>query len=680
MIGRYVQTHYLPIGVAVIFIVLLFRNTGLYPVVLSDEYRYSTFSRLLPLADSDAPGYIHLAIYRVTNICGDGFLEGARLLNALFFVATTPFIYLIARRVCTRGVASAVALLAILGPINTYTAYYMAESLYFFGFWLFTWYLLQLDDSDTSKAWCLAGVLLGLLALVKPHAILFLPAIAAYVLYVGRKRDGKWVLAAFRNACALVAFAFLTKFSLSYLFAGKAGLTLFGSMYMSMASSAASQLQHYLDLLALSMNSLRGHALGICLLFGVPIAVAVCASCGSVFSKAETGTDRRLSFYAIAVLANLILVACLFTASIVNVGPYETDARVHMRYYNFAFPLLLVIAGSQLCSPSIASARKWRALVALPIGSAIVYAAYTQLTPYTPAFVDSPELRGFTAQPTVFYFLSALSFLALALWVYSARAGAGMFLFVFLPLAVVFSNFYVHRDLESYSVPSVFDRAGICTRLYLPKEELAKVVVVGSDASGLYRAMFHLDNPQATFYLIPKGSECDCSKLPADKEWALLVGDHSLPEGGLFKLPMNGFTLTRIRVTDTIDFNCSTWPGVIASAQGLGSAEPWGTWSSGDAVTVKWMAALPKKFAVHLVANAFGPNVGKEFVAHVGDQAVRFTLGALPETRVLEFGNPKECRTITIDVPSPASPKELGLSVDDRRLGIGLVKLRIVPL
>jgi phosphoglycerol transferase len=162
---------------------------------------------------------------------------------------------------------------------------------------------------------------------------------------------------------------------------------------------------------------------------------------------------------------------------------------------------------------------------------------------------------------------------------------------------------------------------------------------------------------------------------------SLVVGDHSLPENSSFQLPMNGFTLARVAGKDnTVDFKKSAWPGVLSSAYGLAVPEVWGTWSLSDVVTLEFSKPLPEKFAVHLVASAFGPNVGKEFVAHVGDSGARFTLSASPEERVLEFSNPKVSKIIKIDVPSPCSPKELGLSADGRSLGIALRELRIEPL
>lgn len=129
-----------------------------------------------------------------------------------------------------------------------------------------------------------------------------------------------------------------------------------------------------------------------------------------------------------------------------------------------------------------------------------------------------------------------------------------------------------------------------------------------------------------------------------------------------------------------MDFKKSAWLGIISKTGGLSSAEAWGTWSLSKFVTLEFSIPLPEKFTVHLVAHAYGPNVGKEFMAHVGDNAIEFKLGALPEERLLKFSNPKGSRTIIIDIPSPVSPKELGLGGDDRSLGIALTELRIVPL
>ena len=124
--------------------------------------------------------------------------------------------------------------------------------------------------------------------------------------------------------------------------------------------------------------------------------------------------------------------------------------------------------------------------------------------------------------------------------------------------------------------PNVFDKAGIITRRYLSKEEISKLVVVGSDPGNLARSLFHLDNPQASSKAIPAGAGYDLAKLPAGREWALVIGDHSLAEDAAFQLRMSGFTLARATGTFSVDFTRSEWPGLISRARGLSDAEGWG--------------------------------------------------------------------------------------------------------
>ena len=69
---------------AAIPILLILRNTGMYPVIFADEYVWSRDSRLVALSFVSVPAYLFLSIYRTTNLCGNGFLECARFLNLLF--------------------------------------------------------------------------------------------------------------------------------------------------------------------------------------------------------------------------------------------------------------------------------------------------------------------------------------------------------------------------------------------------------------------------------------------------------------------------------------------------------------------------------------------------------------------------------------------------------------------
>lgn len=126
-------------------------------------------------------------------------------------------------------------------------------------------------------------------------------------------------------------------------------------------------------------------------------------------------------------------------------------------------------------------------------------------------------------------------------------------------------------------------------------------------------------------------------------------------------------------------FKKTAWPGLIAAEEGLSFPEPWGVWSDGDTVKFGFSAPFPAKFELRLRAHAFGGNAGKEFVVQVGNEERRFTLGAQNELKVLELSNPEGAKTLVFRIPAPVSPKELGMSDDARRLGIGITEMRILP-
>lgn len=556
----------------------------------------------------------------------------------------------------------------------------MPESLYFLSFWAFTYFALSINKEHRVLHWLILGMLFGITALIKPHALFLLPVLAIYFFIVQRQHiEGKLRASLSIKYVAFFVSSIATKLIIGFILAGSHGVTLFGS-YTSYASGAIEDPNRYISLVKLALANLQGHLLALVILFSMPIAHILLTSKYFVRRSSGQGISINIALYTMLVLAVLLIVVAFFTASVSGMAVHATNARLHMRYYDFALPLLFLIATSQLSLNSISTTIRSRALVALPIGASILYAAYTYLAPYTPILMDSPELRGFTYNPNVFYALSGVSIFSLALWVYAARAGAKVFVYLFMPLAVGLSTYYANLELRERLVSEVFDKAGIFAKQYLPTEELSKLVIVGSDEVGMYRSLFYVDNPKATFETIPMGAAYDSSKLPAGKEWILVIGDHPLPENMFYQLPLNGFTLARVTGTSIVDFKMSVWPGVLASARGLYPAEQWGTWSSSKVVSLEFYKPLPKKFTVHLVASAFGPNVGKEIMAHVGDNAVRFTLGALPEERVLEFNNPKSSKIITIDVPSPISPYELGFNEDGRAIGIAFTELRIEPL
>lgn len=135
----------------------------------------------------------------------------------------------------------------------------------------------------------------------------------------------------------------------------------------------------------------------------------------------------------------------------------------------------------------------------------------------------------------------------------------------------------------------------------------------------------------------------------------------------------------------------SQWTGGIASYSGLSAPEPWGSWSNAKVIEFEFSEPLPPKFELHLTGHAFAHNNDKNFIVTLrGDIAAErpapanvreFSMsGDKDAERIMRFDNPNGLRHISIVVPHPVSPLELGATSDDRTLGIALSKMSIVPL
>lgn len=666
---------------------IIFRNTGLYPAIFSDEYIYSTQSRLQPLSQAGIPNYLYLQLFSLTNHCGDGFLDCARIINAILFVAAAPWIYLIARRLMSEGVSIFVSLLAIAGPINSYTAYFMPESFYFLGFWFFSWMLLTLSATADRWRWFLLGMVYAGTALIKPHSIFFLPTVLIYMGYVFFLAQA---LFSRRFLVALFLFiggAAIIKFGLGYYFAGSHGLSLLGSMYGNAATASLSGKEKYTPILLLALLSLKGHMLAALWLYGLPILLAIAAIARMFLTKNKPAAGDKFipqsyaktAVFSLLILLNLMCMVALFTALIANSQPWETAYRLHMRYYNFVLPLFYILIAAALDSEWTVP-KKYRYIMGFAVLSLVAYVVKTGLAPYTPSFIDCPEIYGITINAFYFKAMAFLWALSLLLWMLSERQGLRLYLFIALPLFVFISEYQLVLVQRGQLQQSLYDKAGIFTKQYLPKDELAHVVIVGSNAAGLFRSLYYLDNTSASFDVIDEGAAYDLSKTPEDKPWVLVVGQHPLIGSDSFVLPMPGFRLIRKSGTDLIDFKMSHWPGLVFDVAGLSFAEPWGTWSDADRVIFKMAQPLPEKFEIHLLAHAFGPNVGSPFELSSGSDSVNFTLSDHDENKIIKMTHADGGSVLMIKIPHPISPKTLGQGEDVRRLGLGFVRMTITPM
>ena len=119
----------------------------------------------------------------------------------------------------------------------------------------------------------------------------------------------------------------------------------------------------------------------------------------------------------------------------------------------------------------------------------------------------------------------------------------------------------------------------------------------------------------------------------------------------------------------------------LKEIHGLSRKEEWGRWSdAGVLPSVRFVFAedLPDIFTLELEAIAFAPNIDKPLTIRIGSKTRTVSIpdGSFTVSVNVNLEGEK-CDTIEFIPPAPTSPKELRLSNDGRKLGIGFIRMCI---
>lgn len=130
-----------------------------------------------------------------------------------------------------------------------------------------------------------------------------------------------------------------------------------------------------------------------------------------------------------------------------------------------------------------------------------------------------------------------------------------------------------------------------------------------------------------------------------------------------------------------IDFSRQEYPKFLEYVSGLAGAEPWGRWSDanqGGYISLGFRKMLPTQFMLELTGQSFGENSQHPTMIRIGNQVKSIVIANDRRTYQIAFDSLKNANVIEIVPPRPAI--ENSNLKESRRLGIGLVKLKIKTL
>jgi hypothetical protein len=669
------------------------RNYGLYPSVFADEWYYSKMTRLEPFEVALVPSWLYLWLMRVlAEAGGERFLEAVRLGNLAFLLGSATLLYATARRFASRPMAYAVAIASTLAPLNLYSAYFMPEMTYYFGFSLLTWIALTRAGWHWAVQAAVAGIVIGLMSLVKVHALFLLPGLCLFLAYRAWARprgDGHaWIVQALSMAALAAASAVILTFGLGWLIAGDAGLHLFGQFYGRAATTATSSI---VDLVKPALTVGGGHVATLTLLAALPLALLLHGMCTKVPQRHASAAGSELNpgalvLYTFLMLGSAAGLTVLYTASLNFMGRDEL-MRLHLRYYSFVFPLLWLAAGAAAGDAvRRAPLLRWALALGLSLG---LLMALRYLPSYRMLMVDGPDIAGIDLAHPGTMALALLQGGLLLGWAAGLRAAPLLFVVVALPATLVATQVGVGAELAAQRTASAADLGGQAARRLVPPAERANITLVGQIPGNLMRAQFQIDDPKSSLLVLPWDGALGEEQVPTHGGWLLLIGDNALPKGLDVREAGPGYRLIKLRSeaerlkgreVGQARLDESFKPGLLEGIEGFSHAEQWGRWSTSKQVTLRFTQPLPPRAALMLEGQAFGINATLPFILRAGDASVSFRISGSAQEVGLRLLTDGTVRSVVIEVPQPQSPAELGYQGDARQLGIGLVRVRLMDL
>jgi len=665
---------------AAILAYMMLRIWGRQPQIMADEWYYSKLSRLQDLKESMLPSYLYLWLMSKSNACGARFYDCVHVANVVFMGAAAPFVYAMARRFTGKGMALGLAVAATLAPLNLYTAFFMPETAYFFGFCVLSWVMLTRNHWHWVRWSLVLGLVVGLLSLVKVHALFLLPPLVLTMLYVRWAAGPGWLAPGLGSVALTLATAATLKFGIGFLLAGETGLQLLGSFYQANADSANHRTVS--SLVGPALVSAGGHLMVLAVLVPLPLAFTLHALLRR-HTRAHSGPVELLQLWTLLVLGATVGVTFLFTATLVNPGAAADEGlRLHMRYYNFVIPLLWLVAAGALERREDGTRPLLRRLIAAVV-AVLMLLALVKLPGYAFNAIDGPDIYMFKPDGWRGRALIAIGLASVLLWALGRRLALRLFVFVALPLNLLAGLAMSHKIARDNHEPTAADRAGALVRAKVPADERKFLTVAGADAVEVIRTQFQVDDKDSQLLLVPENAPIEEDRVPTYQKWLLVMHQHPLPAMYQPLVATEDFSLYRLAVPErkigSTVFNQPFGPGsIVTGAEGLSNVESFGRWSDGKQVVLHLDAPLPKRARIRIRASSYADNADQRFVLRVGEASAGFRVQNHPmEERVLTLDTDGTQDRIVIEVPHPVSPQEHDGSTDTRLLGIALGEITV---
>lgn len=519
------------------------RNFSLYSSV-PDEYIYRIGSQLEELDFVTTPNYLYFFLLHVFTFDSKSFYFIAKLINIAILLFCIRLVALFAEKFVLSRRVLLMEILIISCSTNLYTSYLMPDSIYISLTVLLFIYIVGIDTLNRQKILKIA-LAIGLLSLIKPHALFML---LMFPIYITLSYRTSWLYSIFRSLIMSV-LALFVKLSISFILVGSSGLSIFGELYTYQVQTLNSIERLDFVLINTLLVSLLHFSMFICFLGGPALLLFQ-----ALREMNHTNQVERLKIRLIVGLFSfssvMLLLSSYFSSLIVGFGGEQTPWRLHSRYYEFLFIIfffvsVIVLNESRL---KINTARFWFGVVVIPLS--LIYILITPYFENRGNYVDSATYSGFQTSKWLYFLFAFVNvFLLMHVSLKSNKSNSAfnlvfLVLFSFVTTSSVLSNREIWKDHYN---SNIFDRAGIFTRSFLPEGEMSELLVTSYWDGPLRSTFMQLDSFEAfkNQRILPQGAIIDLSETQNNSRWNLIVGDYLIVNATEVISPEKGITLAR---------------------------------------------------------------------------------------------------------------------------------------
>jgi phosphoglycerol transferase len=535
------------------------RILDVLPKILGDELIYSNNARHTALADSSVPNYLFNIIYSTTSNFGYGFYSAAKIYNLVFLVGFAAVVYFSARLIAKPGVSFVVALFALVGPISAYASYFTPEMMFYFGCAVVIYFALRFHARTGAGKWALLGLGLGLVTLVKPHALFLSAPLVAYIVYLAFKGEGNGWLKSLLRVVSFAGAMLIAKFAIGYAIAGQKGLAIFGGSYDASATAAAKSGGAAIggaitdpQVTAIASGGAAGttvwqilfHISYMLMFFSVPLILTGFQTIRAFKTEGEPSETTKVSFFLFVALIALVVVSAVFVAYSSAFG--ETlQNRVMIRYYEYLVPFLpltLLPLGNHI--PKLGKGAKWAILAGAAVWLAVALPNMSTIVPAL--FTDSSMIASAIKSGIPLAVFAVLGLGILAYWLFKPELGSQVWLFGFAPvmLLVYAISCYVNMTVPSSHV-GMYTGSSRWVHDNFTAKQRENIVVIGNNMQNVQAAELWLDTPSSTGEMVSPGQEININKYPEKGQLILAIGQVALTGDGFIVKKTDNWALIK---------------------------------------------------------------------------------------------------------------------------------------